>query len=408
MTNNDSSKETMVIALFGILALALIIFGVVALYLPRVNEPNPTDPPVTNTAPSPVPSETTTPVLLTPTEILVSSTPLVSTPTATNSPATEMTPTAITTTDPFTRISLENAKFIKHLYPIVLLNEARIITFSPNGKYLAAYRTDYSGIQIFAFDEVHHPYFLKTLTHAAVTSIAFSPDGQFLTSASNSSYQGVAIYRISDGGIQAKLSDLEYAVQSIAYSPDDQWIATTGKDGILLWRLDDRSLAHTLTTGRADRVLFTPDSQTLISAYGHSVLFWDVNTGEQTKGWEKGSFLALSPDGEYIALGMDGGSVLLYRVSDGKQMSSFSGVLPANMPNFINNCAAFSWDSKILAFSTGDGPYYIRLYSVPDGKFIVELGQTISQPITSLAFSPDGSYLVSLGTDNILRFWGVP
>ena len=67
------------------------------------------------------------------------------------------------------------------------------------------------------------------------------------------------------------------------------------------------------------RVLFPPDSKTLISVCeGGRIIVWDLATLTKTREWqlpqENRSSVALTHDGRYVATGLTDGTVHVYRL----------------------------------------------------------------------------------------------
>ncbi len=110
-----------------------------------------------------------------------------------------------------------------------------------------------------------------------VYSVAFSPDGQTLASASND--KTVKLWRVSDGSLIRTLQGTS-SVESVVFSPDGQTLASGSADNtVRLWRVADGSLIRTLDsyTYGVQSVVFSPDGQTLASASDDkTVKLWRV------------------------------------------------------------------------------------------------------------------------------------
>ena len=134
---------------------------------------------------------------------------------------------------------------------------AYAVTFSPDGKWLAAAVGDYDqtivrrGGEVRVWDAVSGQQLYNLRGHtAAVWSVAFSPDGRRLASASGpydprrvAKTGGVKIWDMQTGQEVCTLRGYPGAVYGVAFSPDGRRLATGGKDGVKIW--DGTPLAST-------------------------------------------------------------------------------------------------------------------------------------------------------------------
>ena len=90
-------------------------------------------------------------------------------------------------------------------------------------------------------------------------SVAFSPDGQRLASAS---YQMVEVWDVLTGQEIRTLKGHTGAVSSVAFSPDGHRLASASADGtVKVWDANTGQEPLTLKghTGRVESVAFSPD-----------------------------------------------------------------------------------------------------------------------------------------------------
>ena len=136
----------------------------------------------------------------------------------------------------------------------------------------------------------------------------------------------VWVQRVPDGDVLLHLGGHKGKIKRVAFSQDGKLLASGGEDGlIILWQLE-RELENSLkatyrfTLQHEDWVtglVFSPDGETLVSSSIDGALhFWDVASGEHLGALARSGTLilslAISPDGQYLAAGTQGGEVLMW------------------------------------------------------------------------------------------------
>ncbi len=236
-----------------------------------------------------------------------------------------------------------------------------------------------------------------TIPLFGLASLAFSPDGRRLASASG----GLLLDR---GPCEFFLWDLATAKKTVleghalwlwavAFSPDGNLLASACLDGTVgLW---DANTCRNLAMLPGHRksafcVAFSPDSKSLFSGgEDGTVRCWDVTTHRETgpplQHEVPVASLAVSPDGRMVATACYDNYLLLWNPASGQVRKLRYGPAEAVV------APAFSPDGRWLAFGTGDN---IRLWDLEaDREKRVLRGA--AGGIMNLRFSLDGKQLVS-------------
>ena len=205
----------------------------------------------------------------------------------------------------------------RELFAIPLLGYLQSLTYSPDGKFLAAG----VGNEVKLFDARTGPGVLVIRRdNGWALSVSFSPDSRQLAATYGDGT--VRFYETATGReVQALVHSLTQAARAAAFSPDGSRFASAGSDGVIqVW---DRATSRPVCKcvghrGGINRVAFSPDGERLASASeDKTVKLWAVATGRELRtltGHAPGvDCLAFSPDGQRLASGAS-----LSRGRDGK------------------------------------------------------------------------------------------
>ena len=188
-------------------------------------------------------------------------------------------------------------------------------------------------------------------------------------------------------------------VNAVVFSPDGEMLASAGSDNLIqLW---DTLIGENLQTleGHTEPVLsvsFSPDGNTLASASRSEIIFWDVDTSERKQiitGHTRIHSIALYDDSATLASGYSDGTVQLWDVNHQTKQHTITADAKAPITSL-----AFSPDGTILAIGSHDFLYMwnptLREQLRPDPAY-----RTFLSFFPSATFSPDGTILAAIKQD---------
>lgn len=284
-------------------------------------------------------------------------------------------------------------------------------TFSPDGKHIASASCD-SKIIIWDVKKRKQTRVISGHT-GPVNSVSYSADGKKLVSASAD--KTIRVWDLY-GNANPKVLKGEYGYISCAdISPTGEKIVSSSRSNGELHIWDWNSGKDTMTLKGHEGYVFTvnysPDGRLIMSAsMDNTIRLWDANSGELRRTYNCGMHLkgiaSFSPDGKLIAYG-DGAVLKIIDASNGQLLRE----LCARNDNvdyvFAQNISSitFSPNGRYIATATYLDKT-IRVWDIEAGTlFRVFNGHR--DAVTSVAFSPDGSQLVSSAYDCSIRIWSL-
>jgi hypothetical protein len=238
----------------------------------------------------------------------------------------------------------------------------------------------------------------------SIWSVAFSPDGQYLLSASMDNT--LRLWEVSSGQERLRLSGHDNGVTCVTFSPDGSRALAGSLDNRLSWWDVWAGKVVRYLIGHSDSVVsvcISSDGRTALSGGADGTArLWNLEDGQEQRilarhaGWVHA--VAYSPDNRFAATAGDDHLVRVWDLLSGLELCRWTGHESAV------RAIAFSPDGRAIVSGGNDGS--LRLWEVETGReFRVFRGHT--DWIRGVAFSPNGQYILSASDDETVRLWHI-
>jgi hypothetical protein len=173
------------------------------------------------------------------------------------------------------------------------------------------------------------------------------------------------IFSTKDGSLLFKMKKHTDWITTVAFSPNGQWLASADRNGgLVIWDADNGLEIHTLSGHKAavTALSWRPDSKLLASSSEDGTAkTWEMNDGKQVKSWNahKDGTLSIdyTHDGRLVTCGRD--NQVIAWSADGAKLKSFelTSELPvrATFSHDGGRVIATDWTGRLTVWETKSG-----------------------------------------------------
>ena len=269
-------------------------------------------------------------------------------------------------------------------------NAALACAAAPDGGSVAVITAEPAGLALFHADAKLQEE-TATLHGESRRSVAFSPDGSRLATASTGS--DALLISCMDAGDVRRLVGLKSQVRACAVSPDGRWIlgGSSWPDPLIVWDGETACPVKTLSGVRAPLLAcaIAPDNSLAAACWEYgppNLQLWDF-TGRRSAPPLAGHAsdvyaCAFSPDGTTLVSGSYG-EIKIWDLRTGDQIRRFATAIGLDVRSI------FSRDGRCLLVAEGQ---VLRVLSVSDGREVAR-------------FESDSSYVHALSSSTTMRVY---
>ena len=221
-----------------------------------------------------------------------------------------------------------------------------------------------------------------------------------------------ALHRaVQESRIELTLRGHSSVVWAAVFNPDGTRIATTGADGTAkIWdAITGKELLSLRgsTYGSTFYPAFSPDGKLLATAGDDTIArIWDANTGQQimslTGHRDAVYTVAFSPDGRLLVTSSHDGSSKVWDVATGRELLT----LREEGDAVVTWYAIFSPDGSRIGTASTDNfrGGWATIWDTKTGEILMTLPAK-GPTMRTVAFSPDGTRIVTAEDDRTARIW---
>ncbi len=278
---------------------------------------------------------------------------------------------------------------------------ARII-LNPHSNIFAAVGYNRSGVYKW---DIKTGSFLGKVSIPITRISTLSSDGTLIAIADHSN---LSLWDFQSEEKLFELTSHTKYIYTLTFSPDGRTLVSGGHGELFFWDVTTGTQKLSIPGHNSDLsgLAISPNNRIVATSGREFIHFWDISTGEYRKTFyefnERVGAMAFSPDGQILASDI-GWSIRLWNHNHGISIATLRTYFGNAGPSYGNTSIAYSPDGRYLVGTSLAGS--VHLWHL--GRTYIRTPDLRSGGSYSIAFSPDSRYLVGGSRDNTVGFWDI-
>lgn len=283
-------------------------------------------------------------------------------------------------------------------------NEVKSAVYNVDGTLIVS-ASDKGTVRVWDLAADQETMSLRLEGNFSTSRAAISPDGKYIIMSVG---DNLLLHDATTGELLVELKDAHSnIITGLAYSPDGTQIVSCSSDKTArVWNANTLEQIAVMQghTSYVNEVAFSPDGSHVVTVSSDkSVRQWNPATGTEVAllEAERGNMLsaAYRPNGNMIAVGNSYGEISFLDATTLAVQTAWEDAHASDV-----YCVAFSPDGTLLVSTSDDQS--IKIWDVASGAMLEEApGHT--REVGNIAFSPDGTRILSGTYDGTLRVWDI-
>jgi WD40 repeat protein len=222
----------------------------------------------------------------------------------------------------------------------------------------------------------------------------------------------VYIWDAHNAELMAQLNAHIGVIRHLRLSDDGTLLLTAGDDfKTLVWDLNTYQAIHTIESGNPiTNIAISPDNQVIASSSKDTIMIWQLEEGEETATFRYTLDLEniglgtvqFSPDSAYLITGGLESDMVIWSATTG----DLQAVLPATYS--VRTSSSFNANNDLLAISLITEQVTLFDLASITNQTIQSAKLNALDRILSVAFTPDSLRLLMFQTSGNIEVWGIP